>query len=717
MIRGAAVISCALLLAAGSWAANSTPDAPHAPNAAPPVAKIVPYMMEAHGTQRIDNYHWMRDRTDPAVMSYLKAENAYAASRLEPLKPLIAELDAELRARADGADQSPPFSDSRFIYRRRIAKGASHPQIVRSRIMPDSVEQVVLDIERLAANHPHYDVADFVVSPDGNSVAFAVDFTGGRQHRIFIRNITTGEIADTGISGAAADLVFSTDSEWLFYVRLQPGSARAHQLWRHALGVEGAEAQLLYEETDPTFELNLSRSKSGKYILLNSSHQQSSEVRYLAAERPLEAMRIMEPRRSGVVYDADHVGDTFYVRTNLGAPDFRIMQTPQDGPGAGRWTELIGETPGRLIADFELFDSFIALVEEANANQSVRVYRFADRQLMDVPVPAEIGVAEIGFAKTAGNRNAETSMLRLRFSGPKHPETIYDFDTQTGAMTARKRSSAWTWFRPDSYNVRRISIAARDGEAVPVTLTYRNDLLRKGGNPVLITAYGAYGTSELPTFPETWLSLIDRGFVLAQAHVRGGHEKGARWYDQGRVLNKTNSYNDFIDATEALIAQGHADPRRVFAQGASAGGLLVAVAANRRPDLYAGIVAEVPFVDVINTMSDPTLPLTTLEYDEWGNPAIEQHYRAMQSYSPYDNVTPRPLPPMLVTAALNDSQVGYHEPAKWVARLRAMREDDNEILLMTSMNAGHLGKPGRFGSSKENATIIAWLIERAAKRR
>jgi oligopeptidase B len=584
---------------------------------------------------------------------------------------------------------------------------------VRHRAIPGAVEQVVLDVERLAAGHAHYELADYVISPDGKSVAFAVDLTGGRLHRIFVRSIATGEIVDTGINDAASDLVFSADSKWLFYIRVNPEALRSHQLWRHQIGSAASQDQFVHEETDATFELHLSRSKSGKFILLASNQQRSTEIRYLPAARPLDPFQVMEPRRHGVIYNADHVGEAFYIRTNLGAPDFRLMRALETAPQSANWTEVIAQTPGRLISEFELFDSFVALVEETDAVQSVRVFRFADGRTIPLPVPNDIGVTDVALDRA--NRNAGSTLLRLRFSGPLHPQASYDFNTLTGEMALRRRSPAWTWFDPQAYEVKRIQVTAVDGETVPVTLTYRKDMLRAGGNPVLITGYGAYGSSEAPGFAGSWISLMDRGFVYAQAHVRGGQEKGARWYDEGRVLHKKNSFNDFVAATEALVAQGYADPRRIFAQGASAGGLLVAVAANNRPDLYAGIVAEVPFVDVITTMSDPTLPLTTLEYEEWGNPAIKQQYDNMLSYSPYDNVTAKAYPPMLVTAALHDSQVGFHEPAKWVARLRATKTDSNELLFVTAMNAGHKGAPGRFGSSAENATVMAWLIAQAAK--
>ena len=709
-MRLAAILASALLIAPTLAQDGRPAEMPQAP-----VAKTEPKVLEAHGQRRIDNYFWLRDRGDPSVLAYLRAENAYAAARLAPLKTTIAELERELRERADVADASPGFADSRFIYRRRTARGAAHPVIVRH--MPGMAEQIVLDIESLAAGHEYYELADYAVSPDANRVAFSVDFTGGRVHRLFIRDIATGQVADTGIENAGSDVVFSADSQWLFYVRIEPGALRSHQLWRHAIGSDPSRDQLVYEEPDPTFELQVSSSRSGRFILLKIEQGQSSEVRIIPADQPLQAPTLMAPRRPDVLYNVDHIGNTFYIRTNWNAPDYRLLRAPETAPQADHWSAFIPETPGRLLSEFELFDSFVALVEEHDATQSVRVVRTADLREMPVTMPADIGVTEISFAQGAANRNVASTVLQLRFSGPRNPDAIYDFDTATGELALRQQSPDWNWFDPAKYEVKRVVAVAPDGEQVPVTLTYRKDLVRPGGNPTLISGYGAYGSSASPGFPDSWVSLIDRGFVFAQAHVRGGQEKGSRWYDQGRLLHKPNSFADFIAATEALIAQGYTDPRRVFARGASAGGLLVAVAAERRPDLYAGVVAEVPFVDVVTTMSDPTLPLTTLEYHEWGNPAEKRDYETMLSYSPYDNVTAKPYPAMLVTAALNDSQVGYHEPAKWVARLRAAKTDSNELLFMTNMDAGHTGGSGRFGSSDENAQIMAWLLAQASRPR
>jgi oligopeptidase B len=522
-------------------------------------------------------------------------------------------------------------------------------------------------------------------------------------------------VTDTGIADVSTAMVFSADSQHLFYIRLEQDSLRSFQLWRHQLGTARSEDRLVYEETDRTFELRIRKTKSSRYILLHSVHQQSTEIRYLAADRPHDSFQLMEPRRHGHVYDADHSGGRFYIRTNSAAPDFRVATAPEASPEAAYWQDFIAQTPGRVISRLEAFDDFVALVEQHDALQSVRVLRLTDRQEIAIPRPAEIGVMDISSWQNVTNRNPAASVLHVRFDGSLHPPSLYDVDTRAGTVTLRWRSPAARWFDAETYAIHRITAAAPDGERVPVTLIYRRDKFRRGENPALIVGYGAYGFSMLPRFHGDWISLVDRGFVYALAHVRGGKENGQRWYDEGRVLNKRNTFTDFIAVTETLTAQGFAHPRRVFAKGGSAGGLLMGALANQRPDLFAGLVAEVPFVDVISTASDPSLPTATLEYEEWGDPGIREHYFYMLSYSPYDNVRPQHYPPLLVTTARYDSQVGFHEPAKWVARLRAKKTDSNELLLLTNMIAGHSGVAGRFGTVQEDAQIMAWLIAQATR--
>jgi oligopeptidase B len=701
------------LALAGSRQAGFLP-AYAADAAVPPVARVVPKEFLEFGQKRIDNYDWLRDRDDPAVADLLRAENTYADARLKPLRPLVNEIAAELRARSAEADVSVPYADNGYLYERRFTRGAPYPVIVRRKDMVEAPEETVLDVGALAAGHPQYRLGYWTVSPDNTRVAFAVDFTGNREFRIFVRTIATGKVVDLGIGDVAPNLVFAADSETLFYVRNEAKTVRSYQVWRHRLGTDTASDALVYEEKDPTFSVSLELSKSRRFIFMEIDEERTSEVRYLPADRPTDEFKIMEPRKSDVLYHADHVGDRFFIRTNLDAPDYRIVTAPQASPDAAHWTELVAQRPGQYLSHFEVFDNYIAIDIDRDGNSAIRAFRLSDMHEIDVPRSSEIGVAStFFFGGTGGNRVPSSNVLRFRFTGPLQPQSIYDFDMASGALTLRKQDPATKWFKPEPYALARIFATAPDGERIPVTVVYRKDMRRHGGNPALVVGYGSYGISFRPTFTGSTFSLIDRGFVYAIAHVRGGHEMGERWYEEGRVLNKRNTFTDFIAATQALIAQGFADPKAIFAQGRSAGGLLMGAVANMRPDLYAGIVAEVPFVDVITTMSDASVPLTTLEYQEWGNPAVERQYDYMLSYSPYDNVMRQNYPALFITAGFHDSQVSYAEPAKWVARLRALNTGNRDILFKTNMGAGHGGRSGRLGSLTEDAEIMAWLLAHA----
>jgi oligopeptidase B len=688
-------------------------------NAGPPVARIVPKQKIEHGRTRDDPYAWLRAGKNPQVIAYLQAENAYAKRRLAAIKPLTDEIAAELRARAAQEDTSVPYRDNGYVYERRYTHAAQFPVILRHKDVPGAAEEIVLDIPALAAGHSYYRLNRWVVSPDGARVAFAVDYTGGRSHHLFVREIATGEVHDEGISDAAPSIAFAADSKTLFYTRQEPKTVRSFEVWRHRIGTARDNDVRVYVEHDPRFEVFVSLSKSRRYVMLTADGEDTSEMRYLRADTPEGEFAVMEPRHKGVRYSANHVGDRFFIRTNLDAPDYRLMTAPQATPDASHWTELVPYRPGHYLARFEAFNDFVAFDEGQEGNVSVHVLRRSDGRETTVPVPAGIGVATTKFSDGgfAGNRDADSHVLRLRFSAPLHPESIYDFDMVTGALMLRKDDPAVRWFDPKKYELRRIDATAPDGEKVPVTLVYRKDLRQPGGNPALLYGYGAYGISTRPLFSNFQFSLIDRGFVYAIAHVRGGRERGERWYEEGHGLKKRNSFTDFIAAAEALIADGFADRRALFAQGGSAGGLLVAAVANMRPGLFAGIIAEVPFVDVLTTTSDASVPLTTLEYEEWGNPANKEDYDNIRSYSPYDNIERKAYPAMFVTAGLYDTQVSYAEPAKWVARLRATKTDDHELIFKTNMGAGHSGRPGRLGTADETAEFSAWLISQAERAR
>jgi oligopeptidase B len=679
-----------------------------------PVAPVVPKKFTAFGGVRIDNYDWLRDRKDPRVISYLDAENAYADARLEPIKPLVDELAAELKAREAQEDASVPTANNGYLYERRFTQGAQYPYIVRRRDAFGAPEEVVLDVGQLAAGHRQYQLGSWTVSPDNTRVAFAVDFTGGRDFRIFVRTIATGETVDQDIDNASSDVVFAGDSDTLFYVRNEPTSLRSYQVWLHRLGTNPKNDVLIYEESDPTFEVSIGLSRSRKFVLVNISEERTSEFRYLPIDQPTGELKVIEPRRRGVIYEVDHVGDEFFIRTNLDAPDFRLMSASQATPAALHWREIVPEEPGHHLSHFKAFETFVAVDVEDETGTSIRVLTIP--RLHEIPVPrlAAIGVASSFFLDdNDANLDPAAKVLRFHFSSPLQPQCVYDFDVTTGALTLRKQDPVSRWFDRHRYVLDQVSAVAPDGERVPITIVYRKDMRRPGGNPTLIVGYGAYGLSLRAIFTRSAFSLIDRGFVYAIAHVRGGHEKGERWYAEGRMLNKRNTFTDFIAVSETLIVQGYASPRAIFAQGGSAGGLLMGAIANLRPDLYAGIVAEVPFVDVVTTMSDASVPLTTLEYNEWGNPALRQEYDYMLSYSPYDNVTQKNYPPMFVTAGLYDSQVSYAEPAKWVAKLRATKTDTHDLVFKTDMTAGHDGRSGRLGSVEESAEIMGWLIAHA----
>jgi oligopeptidase B len=680
-----------------------------------PIAPVVPKIFKAFDGVRIDNYDWLRDRRDPRVVSYLDAENAYANARLQPIRPLVDELAAELKARETQENASVPTPNNGYVYERRFTEGAQYPCIVRREDAPGAQEEIVLDIGALAAGHPQqYQLGSWTVSPDNKRVAFTIDLTGGREFRIFVRTIATGETVDQGIDHASSDLVYAADSNTLFYVRNEPTTLRSHQVWLHRLGTNPNNDVLIYEERDTTFSVSISLSASRKLALVNINEERTSEFRYLPIDQPTAELKVIEPRRRGVIYEVDHVGDEFFIRTNLDAPDFRLMSAPHAAPAALHWREIVPEEPGRHLGHFEAFETFVAVDVEDETGTSIRVFSLPGLREIPVPRPATIGVASSFFMdENEANLDPAATVLRFHFSNPLVPQCVYDFDVTTGAMTLRKQDPESHWFDRHRYVLDQLSATAPDGERVPITIVYRKGMRHPGGNPTLIVGYGAYGLSLRATFTRSAFSLIDRGFVYAIAHVRGGHEKGERWYAEGRMLNKRNTFTDFIAATETLIAKGYADSRAVFAQGGSAGGLLMGTIANLRPDLYAGIVAEVPFVDIVTTMSDTSVPLTTLEYNEWGNPMVKSEYDYILSYSPYDNVVRKNYPPMFVTAGFYDSQVSYAEPAKWVAKLRASKTDTHELVFKTDMAAGHDGRSGRLGSVEQSAEIMGWLIAHA----
>ncbi len=679
----------------------------------PPVAKIVPHELTLHGITRTDNYYWLNQKENPEVIAHLEAENAYADAMLADLKPIEDELYSEMEDRLDDEEKSVPYTDNGYVYETVYEEGADYETVYRTKVGEGNAREVLLDVTKMAEGHDQYNLNNWSVSPDNRKIAYAVDFSGDRVHTIFVRDIATGEVSAETVTGAGSDIAWAADGSAFLYIRVDPQTIRDYQVWRHTVGTPVESDVMVMEEPDDTFSFGVGLTKSREFIVILDYHRQWTQAWVIPASDPAATPVLIAPKVHGESYFVDHVGDYFYIRTNKNAPDYKIVRAPEADPSQANWEDVVPHTEGFFISNYEVFERFIVIDQSHDAVISMRIIRLDGGPDMMVPRDEDIGVGSMGDFSDAVNLDVHTTKVRYGFMGPITPTRIYEFDVDTGELVTLKEDPVVRWFDPAPYTVERIEATAPDGEKVPVTLVYRTELKREGGNPLLIQGYGAYGSSEDPIFRTTWFSLVDRGFVYAIAHIRGGREMGQRWYEGGRMANKRNTFTDFIAATEAVIASGLADPSKVFARGGSAGGLLVGAVANLRPDLYNAIVAEVPFVDVLTTMSDATIPLTTFEYEEWGNPEIREQYDWMAAYSPYDNVRAVDYPALYITTGLNDSQVGYFEPAKWVARLRATETGNSEIYFRTNMGAGHGGDSGRLGWLEERAQLMAFLVGRA----
>ncbi len=660
------------------------------------------------GVSRNDPYYWLNEKTNPDVIAYLDAENAYAEASLKPQAALQDEIFGELEKRASLADKDIPWPMDGFYYEGRYAEGADYPVVVRHQGSATGPEQVVLDVPELAKAHEQYFLRNWEMSPDGAKVAFAVDFKGDRICEIFVRDLASGEVASTGIKDSQGDIVWSADGKAIIYTAVDQ-MVRGYQARRHVLGRAAADDQVLLQEDDATFEIGVHRSRSGQLAIITVGHAQRDEILAVSTSAIDPKPVLLVPRTLNVRATADHIDGQFYILTNDKAGDRKIVVTPDSAPSLATATAIVPETKGRYIDGFELFDNAIAIQETHDAVTTVRL---VDR-VTGAPAQ-ELDFGPLGVTTLENNHDPKLATLRVTFESATTPSVLYEVDMASGAKTELKRNPAWTWFEPALYDAKRIFAAADDGASIPVTLIYRKDRFKAGGNPLLVYGYGAYGISSEPGFYRNFISLVDRGFVVAIAHTRGGRDMGDAWYQGGRMANKMNTFTDFIAATEAAIAGGFADPRKVYAMGGSAGGLLMGAVLNIDGTLYDGVVAQVPFVDVLTTMLDDTIPLTTFEYEEWGNPNIPEQYDWMAAYSPYDNVAPKNYPAIFVLTGLNDSQVGYFEPAKWVAKLRVTKTDKNPLLFTINMGAGHAGNSGRTGPVADRAKVYAWLLSRAA---
>jgi oligopeptidase B len=674
---------------------------------APPVAAQRPHALEAHGDRRIDSYYWLRDRQDPDVVAYLEAENAYTAEVMSGLRELEDRLYVEVVGRVQETDYSAPVLHKGWWSYTRTVEGLDYEIYCRRHASMEAPEEIVLDANELARGHDYFELGYVERSPDENLVAYAADLDGTELHALRFRDLGTGRDLDDVIRGVYYGAAWSADSGTFFYVR-PDASMRPYQVWRHRLG-DAVEADVLVvQEDDERFELNVESSKSEAYVLITSASQVTSECRFLRSDRPEAEPVLVEPRRTGIEYSIEHQEERFLVLTNDGATNFRVMAAPVSSPGRDSWTEVVPERPGVRLNFIDVHRRHAVLGQRSDGLQRLEVLDSAGGALHVVVQPDSAYTAFPGSSP-----DYESHVMRFFYTSLNTPWSAVDYDMGTRERTIVKEQPVRGGYNRDDYATERVWATSHDGVRVPISLVYRREMKREAA-PLLLYGYGAYEASSDPMFDSNRLSLLDRGFVYAIAHVRGGGELGREWYENGRLLKKRNTFEDFIACAEQLVADGFTAPDRIAIRGRSAGGLLIGAVLNMRPDLFACAVVQVPFVDALTTMLDDKLPLTVNEYDEWGDPRQADYYRYIKSYSPYDNVHEAQYPSLLVMGGLNDPRVSYWEPAKWVAKLRTMDRSVRPILLKTEMGSGHMGPSGRYESWREEAFVMAFVIAQLA---
>jgi oligopeptidase B len=674
-----------------------------------PVAKTVAKELEIHGRTRIDPYYWLNERENPEVVSYLEAENAYLDEVMGHTEDFRQELFDEMVGRIKQNDESVPYLLDGYYYYTRYVEGGEYPLYCRKKSSLEADEEVMLDVNAMAEGHEYYAVRGTNVSSGQDILAYAVDTVGRRKYTVRFKNLTTGEDLPDTIADVTGNTAWAEDNKTLLYTRQDPQTLRWHQIWRHTLGTDPADDVLVYEEQDEEFSSFVFKTKSKRYLMIGSSQTQSSEYRFLDATDPAGKPKVVLKREDDHEYNVDHFGDHFFIKTNWQAKNFRLMQAPVDRPGDKQgWVDVIPHRDDVLLENFEIFKDHLVVMERKAGLIQLRVRPWSGEgeHYIDFGEPAYL-------AYISTNPSFDTTLLRYGYTSLTTPRSIFDYDMNDREKTLMKQDEVLGGFDQALYKTERLWAPARDGKRIPVSLVYREGFEKNGSHPLLLYGYGSYGATIDASFRSDRLSLIDRGFVFAIAHIRGSETLGREWYEDGKLLNKKNTFTDFIDAADYLIAEKYGDPERLFAYGGSAGGLLMGAITNMRPDLWKGVVAAVPFVDVVTTMLDDSIPLTTSEYDEWGNPNDPAYYEYILSYSPYDNVEAKEYPNLLVTTGLHDSQVQYWEPAKWVAKLRAMKTDGNRLLLHTNLEAGHSGTTGRFKRYEQTALVYAFMLDLA----
>jgi oligopeptidase B len=685
----------------------------------PPVPEKKAHELVANGNKRVDNYYWMKlsddqknaekkDDQTSKVINYLTAENEYLTASLKHTEALQEKLYKEIVGRIKQVDESVPYKDNGYWYYNRYEEGQEYPIYCRKKGSLEAPEEIMLNVNDLAKGHDYCQVQNLTVSEDNNLLAYGMDTVSRRRYTIYIKDLTTGKIIDHPVPNTEGYVAWANDNKTFFYTMKDSVTLRSERIYRHKLNTDPSKDPLVFTEKDETFYTGIYKTKSDKYLVIWSGSTLTNYYQTLNANTPEGKFKEFSPREKGIEYSIDHYGDKFYVVTNLDAQNFRLMETPETKTSKDNWKEKIAHRKDTLLSGIEIFKDYLVLNERAQANTLMRIIdqKTGKQHYLNFGEPAYT-------IYPSTNLDFNTDLLRYGYSSLTTPNSTYDYNMRTGEKKLLKQQEVVGGYKPEDYTTERLWATADDGTKIPMSIVYKKGLKKDGNNPTLQYGYGSYGSSTDPFFSSTRLSLLDRGFVYAIAHIRGGQEMGRQWYEDGKMFKKKNTFTDFIDCSEFLVGEGYTKPEKLFAMGGSAGGLLMGAVVNMRPDLYKGVVAKVPFVDVVTTMLDDDIPLTTGEFDEWGNPDVMESYMYMLEYSPYDQVKAQNYPNMLVTTGLHDSQVQYWEPAKWVAKLREMKTDDNKLYLRTNMETGHGGTTGRFKVYKEIAQEYAFILDLA----
>ncbi|WP_445722028.1 S9 family peptidase [Flavobacterium sp.] len=674
----------------------------------PPIAKIVPHNLEKHGDIRTDNYFWLNDRENKEVIDYLNKENDYYEKMTAHTKELQGDLFKEMKARIKEDDTSVPYFYNGYYYITRFETGKDYPIYSRKKGSLEAKEEIMFDCNELAKGQAYFSLNGLSVSEDNQWATFGVDLVSRRQYTIRVKNLITGDILPEEFENTTGGTTWASDNKTVFYTKKDPKTLRSDMIYKHVLKSDVKKDELVYHEKDDTFATFVYKDKSKKYIIIGSSSTLTTEYQFLEANNPNGEFRLFQKRTRGLEYSISHFGDNFYIVTNKDkATNFKLMKTNEKATSKENWIEVIPHRDDVLLEGVDIFKDYLVVEERSNGLNKIQIRPWSGEGAYYLPFESETYTAY-----TTTNPDFDTEILRYAYQSLITPSSVIDFNMKTKAKVVLKQQEVLGGkFDKNNYVEERIWATATDGTKVPISMVYRKGLKKDGSNPFLLYAYGSYGASMDPYFSTTRLSLLDRGFVYAIAHIRGGEDLGRQWYEDGKLLKKKNTFTDFIDCSKYVIAQKYTSPEHLYAEGGSAGGLLMGAIVNMAPELYNGVIAQVPFVDVVTTMLDDTIPLTTGEYDEWGNPNEKEYYDYMKSYSPYDNVKVQSYPNMYVSTGLHDSQVQYWEPAKWVAKIRALKNNDKLLFMHTNMDAGHGGASGRFEALKDLAKEFSFLLD------